>query len=363
VICKYFLSDLNIFIDDLNAYPLEQLKLIRSVLELYAYSESLIDLKVRYLTLLAANRFHEAIFAELQKENYPLDESLHICKQYEVHEALAYLLVKSGGEGSTEAAIRVYFKIIEQKIAHLFSRAGEVRREELEEVILRYLKRCIEICSEVDVRFHHHYDNEWFIILEELEHFKKAMLCNWIVDSEHCEAIRLIINRQAYPALVQSLLSQIEQDHVVMYLRRMMGKFDLEALQIIIEEMMRSYLYEKRIFLIAELLLVQAENHNRAALFREEVTLSPCSSPALPPTRAAASAGSAATCSSTTVAATRTTPPAVTTSRTASSARPSPRASTGARSAASLACASTSTRAGRGRAWPTWSGRSIGRRS
>lgn len=43
-----------------------------------------------------------------------------------------------------------------------------------------------------------------------------------------------------------------------MYLHSMMGKFDLEALQIIIDEMMRSYSYEKRIFIIEELLLIQA---------------------------------------------------------------------------------------------------------
>ncbi len=50
------------------------------------------------------------------KENYPLDESINICKKYEVLEAYAYLLVKSGGTGNIEAAIRVYFKIIWQKI-------------------------------------------------------------------------------------------------------------------------------------------------------------------------------------------------------------------------------------------------------
>jgi hypothetical protein len=76
----------------------------------------LIDLKVKYLELLASSGYHDTILSELVKENYPLDESISICKKYEVLEALAYLLAKSGGEGNTEAAIKVYFELIQQKI-------------------------------------------------------------------------------------------------------------------------------------------------------------------------------------------------------------------------------------------------------
>jgi hypothetical protein len=52
---------------------------------------------VRYLELLASNKYHDIILIELKKENYPLDESLNICRRYSALEALGYLLVKSGG--------------------------------------------------------------------------------------------------------------------------------------------------------------------------------------------------------------------------------------------------------------------------
>ena len=45
-----------------------------------------------------------------------MDESLEICRKYDVLEAYAYLLVKCGGSGNTETAIKVYFKIIWKKI-------------------------------------------------------------------------------------------------------------------------------------------------------------------------------------------------------------------------------------------------------
>jgi hypothetical protein len=97
LICRYFLPDLNIFIDDLHEYPFEQLKLIHSVLQLYCYSESLMKLKIKYLELLAITGSHANILTELQKENYPLDESMDICRRYDMLEAVGYLLVKSGG--------------------------------------------------------------------------------------------------------------------------------------------------------------------------------------------------------------------------------------------------------------------------
>lgn len=49
IICKHYLSDLNLFIDDLNSYQHQQLKLIHAVLQLYSYKESLLPLKVKYL--------------------------------------------------------------------------------------------------------------------------------------------------------------------------------------------------------------------------------------------------------------------------------------------------------------------------
>lgn len=58
----------------------------------------------------------DIILEELMKENYPLDESLEICKKYDVLEAYAYLLVKSGATGHIEAAIRVYFNLVWQKV-------------------------------------------------------------------------------------------------------------------------------------------------------------------------------------------------------------------------------------------------------
>lgn len=73
IICKYFLPDLQLFIDDLGQYQQQQLKLIHSVLQLYHYNESLLHLKVRYLELLAITDNHEAILQELMKESYPLD--------------------------------------------------------------------------------------------------------------------------------------------------------------------------------------------------------------------------------------------------------------------------------------------------
>ena len=76
IICKHYLSDLNLFIHDLDQYPNQQLKLIQAVLQLYSYKESLLDLKVKYLELLAITNQHDRILQELMKENYPLDESL-----------------------------------------------------------------------------------------------------------------------------------------------------------------------------------------------------------------------------------------------------------------------------------------------
>lgn len=41
------------FIDDLDGYQHQQLKLVHAVLQLYSYQESMIDLKVKYLELMA----------------------------------------------------------------------------------------------------------------------------------------------------------------------------------------------------------------------------------------------------------------------------------------------------------------------
>jgi len=54
-------------------------------------------LKIKYLELLAITGNYSNILTELQKENYPLDESMEICRRYDVLEAVGYLLVKSGG--------------------------------------------------------------------------------------------------------------------------------------------------------------------------------------------------------------------------------------------------------------------------
>ena len=67
IICKYYLSDLDLFIHDLDMYPHQQLQLIHAVLQLYSYNEQLLNLKVKYLELLAITNQHTTILAELMK--------------------------------------------------------------------------------------------------------------------------------------------------------------------------------------------------------------------------------------------------------------------------------------------------------
>jgi hypothetical protein len=76
IICRHYLPDLKLFIEDLEQYPVHQLKLIHAVLQLYSYSETLLSLKVKYLELLAVTGQHDTILDELMRENYALDESL-----------------------------------------------------------------------------------------------------------------------------------------------------------------------------------------------------------------------------------------------------------------------------------------------
>ena len=75
-------------------------------------SEFMLGLRLRFLELLAITGRQQQIIEEVRKENYPLDESLRICRKFGVIDAQAYLLVKSGGEGEVSEAILLYFKVI-----------------------------------------------------------------------------------------------------------------------------------------------------------------------------------------------------------------------------------------------------------
>jgi hypothetical protein len=47
---------------------------------------------------------------------FPLDDAIEICKKYEILDAWAYLLVKSGGTGNSSIAIEIYFRLIKEHI-------------------------------------------------------------------------------------------------------------------------------------------------------------------------------------------------------------------------------------------------------
>lgn len=72
----------------------------------------MLGLRLKFLRLLAITGRQNEILVEVQKESYPLDSSLEICRKYGVMDAEAYLLVKSGGEGEVASAIRLYFAVI-----------------------------------------------------------------------------------------------------------------------------------------------------------------------------------------------------------------------------------------------------------
>lgn len=71
----------------------------------------MINLRLKYLQLLAVTGRQSQILEQIKQEDYPLDESLDICKHHGVIDAEAYLLVRSGGEGEIGTAIKLYFKV------------------------------------------------------------------------------------------------------------------------------------------------------------------------------------------------------------------------------------------------------------
>ncbi len=58
----------------------------------------------------------ELILQELKLHMFPLDEAIEICKKYEILDAWAFLLVKSGGTGNSTVAIEIYFRLIKEHI-------------------------------------------------------------------------------------------------------------------------------------------------------------------------------------------------------------------------------------------------------
>ena len=225
LICRHYLPDLNMFIDDLHEYPQEQLTLIREVLELYSYGEKMHSLKVKYLQLLASEGHHDTILSELMKENYPLDESLEISREWAVLEPQAYLLAKAGGEGNNAEAIRVYFKIIWNKLTELLLASHDpLDEQQLSELIMKYVQKCVDICVELDLRHQLHDDNEWFLTLRELERFKRMVLGSLVIDGHTCDSIKRVINFEAYPLLVRILIQEVTPEGLTVYLAHAIGR-------------------------------------------------------------------------------------------------------------------------------------------
>jgi hypothetical protein len=58
--------------------------------------------------------------------------------------------VKSGGSGNVDAAIKVYFSIIWQKIVKTIV-SPDHTHQQFKDIVMHYLKQCIHICVELDL--------------------------------------------------------------------------------------------------------------------------------------------------------------------------------------------------------------------
>ena len=101
------------------------------------------------------------------------------------------------------------------------------------------------------------------------------------------------------------LIVEVSYENIISHLKVRLSTFDLEAVQIVIDEMVKNYLYERRMFVVSQNIFIDTENMLRKSLLNAEVRYRLHSCSVLAPKIGATCASSGEGCWCTTNAGTR----------------------------------------------------------